>query len=213
MIILFSSSGRCAGSSAPTARMPLTSSARPAGARTSARTLALASPPARSITWSRTNGRKIPTTYSGGAPSSGLGFCRRNVSRSVPTWPDFPACRAVRFVLLLLRKASHAGGILETARQVMVRLCRAGSYSRRIKGGNRHVDPPFSISGRAADCDRSDPRLRGHGSRKEMGRFRIPAFDAVEGTADEGDGVVCEGRRTLQGHGDQRAVGGHPDAP
>ena len=43
---------------------------------------------------------------------------------------------------------------------------------------------------------RNGPRLRGHGGREEVGRFRIPAFDAVEGRAAEGDAVVHQRRRS-----------------
>ena len=64
---------------------------------------------ARSTTWSRRNGRKMLTTYSGGDPSSGLGSCRRNVRAQYLTWPNLPACRAVRFVTSPLAQSIARG--------------------------------------------------------------------------------------------------------
>ena len=55
-------------------------------------------------------GSEVATTYCGGARSSGLGSCRRNVSRSVLTWPDLRGTVARFGIVLLLLAQSIARG-------------------------------------------------------------------------------------------------------
>ena len=56
------------------------------------------------------------------------------------------------------------------------------------------------------------PAIGRHGGGAEVGRQRVPAFDALEGGADEGDGMVHQGGRAVPGHGDQGRLRDHPDA-
>ena len=81
-------------------------------------------------------------------------------------------------------------------------------------GGTGDANPmpgSFSDGGGDGTGDVRECELRRDERGQEMGRRRIPTLDTFEKRPDEGDGVVHQGRRALQGDGNQRAVGDHSD--
>ena len=84
---------------------------------------------------------------------------------------------------------------------------------RPIRARSQHDPRPTHIQDRRPPrpCIRNG-RPRRRRCSEEMDRQGIPAVDAFQGPAAQGDGVVHQCRQTVPRHGDQRAVGNDPDA-
>jgi hypothetical protein len=101
-----------------------------------------------------------------------------------------------------------------------LRLAMPAAAPRRNAGNERHGRKKtcsqsllHSLSGKHAIRrwrSHAAAHPRRHGGSPPLGRQRVPALDALEGRADEGDGVVRRYRReALRRHGDQRGLGDH----